>query len=67
MNYHKVLATGVWLKCARFKYVGKQFNTSLTGLAHDNMTPTANRCGVAEPKQEYNENGSMEKLYTVNV
>lgn len=44
-----------------FEYVGKQFNTSLTSLAHDNMTPAANSCGVAEPKQEYRENGSMEK------
>lgn len=26
------------------------------------MTPAANSCGVAEPKQEYHENGSMEKM-----
>lgn len=44
------------------EYVGKQFNTSLTGPAHDNMTPAANSCGVAEPKQEYHENGSAEKM-----
>lgn len=44
------------------EYVGKQFNTSLTGPAHDNMTPAANSCGVAEPKQEYHENGSVEKM-----
>lgn len=53
---------GVCFKRARVEYVGKQFYTSLTGLAHDNMTPAANSCGVAEPKQEYHENGSMEKM-----
>lgn len=47
------------------EYVGKQFNTSLTGPAHDNMTPAANSCGVAEPKQEYHENGSMEKMLSM--
>lgn len=47
------------------EYVWKQFNTSLTGPAHDNMTPAANSCGVAEPKQEYHENGSMEEMLSM--
>lgn len=29
------------------------------------MTPAANSCGVAEPKQEYHENGSMEKMLSM--